>query len=570
MLTVQEIAARSDRILEEMERAVIGKREALALILLGFLSDGHVLIEDFPGLGKTLIARSFAQVLAMDFGRVQFTPDLMPSDVTGSSVFNQRTGDFRGFAPGPIFTNLLLGDEINRAPPKTQAALLEAMQERQVTIEGQTNLLERPFLVIATQNPIEYEGHILCRRRNSTDSFSGSAWGTPAGTTNGHYWNGGSSAGPMKSASLRSQTATGCWKCSCGPSPWPTCWHGRSMKGPLACWAPPRSTTRWASAASSATPPGGSSGSSRSATARPEEKAIREVNPSCYVFELPLLWDALDRLDTSNAQDEYYLTDAPERLMAMGRKVVALNVLQPDDILGVNTRQHLAQAADVMQARIQDHWMTEGVTIVDPHNTYIDGRATIGRDTVIYPFTRDLAATVQIGANCRVGPFTHLRDGTVLEDGVEVGAFVEIKRLPPRERDGRPPPRLPRQRLGRPRRQHRRGGHHGQLRRQSARTRREIGDRAGSAPGPSWSPRSTIGQRGRRRRRRGDHPGQGRRRRRHRRRRPRAIAGGAGRRPGLNGQMQEIARWTKAPSPTNGSRRPPRSITTVTRGNLVG
>jgi len=157
MLTVGEIGTRGDRILDEMERAVVGKREALALILLGFLADGHVLIEDFPGLGKTLIARSFAQVFAMDFGRVQFTPDLMPSDVTGSSVFNQRTGDFE-FRPGPIFTNLLLGDEINRAPPKTQAALLEAMQERQVTIEGQTNRLERPFLVIATQNPIEYEG----------------------------------------------------------------------------------------------------------------------------------------------------------------------------------------------------------------------------------------------------------------------------------------------------------------------------------------------------------------------------------------------------------------------------
>jgi MoxR-like ATPase len=157
VLTVGEIGTRGDRILEEIERAVVGKREALELVLLGFLADGHVLIEDFPGLGKTLIARSFAQVFAMDFGRVQFTPDLMPSDVTGSSVFNQRTGDFE-FRPGPIFTNLLLGDEINRAPPKTQAALLEAMQERQVTIEGQTNQLERPFLVIATQNPIEYEG----------------------------------------------------------------------------------------------------------------------------------------------------------------------------------------------------------------------------------------------------------------------------------------------------------------------------------------------------------------------------------------------------------------------------
>ena len=157
MLTVGEIGTHGDRIIDEVERAVVGKREALELVLLAFLADGHVLVEDFPGLGKTLIARSFAQVFAMDFGRVQFTPDLMPSDVTGSSVFNQQTGDFE-FRPGPIFTNLLLGDEINRAPPKTQAALLEAMQERQVTIEGKTNQLERPFLVIATQNPIEYEG----------------------------------------------------------------------------------------------------------------------------------------------------------------------------------------------------------------------------------------------------------------------------------------------------------------------------------------------------------------------------------------------------------------------------
>ena len=157
MLTVAEVATRSDHVVAEIERAVVGKREALELILLGFLADGHILIEDFPGLAKTLIARSFAQVFEMEFARIQFTPDLMPADVTGSSIFNQRTGEFE-FRPGPIFTNLLLGDEINRAPPKTQAALLEAMQERQVTIEGQTNQLERPFLVIATQNPIEYEG----------------------------------------------------------------------------------------------------------------------------------------------------------------------------------------------------------------------------------------------------------------------------------------------------------------------------------------------------------------------------------------------------------------------------
>jgi MoxR-like ATPase len=157
MLNVGEVAGRCDRVIAEVERAVVGKRDALELVLLGFLADGHVLIEDFPGLAKTLIARSFAQVFDMGFTRIQFTPDLMPSDVTGSSVYNQRTGDFE-FRPGPIFTNLLLGDEINRAPPKTQAALLEAMQERQVTIEGRTNRLERPFLVIATQNPIEYEG----------------------------------------------------------------------------------------------------------------------------------------------------------------------------------------------------------------------------------------------------------------------------------------------------------------------------------------------------------------------------------------------------------------------------
>jgi MoxR-like ATPase len=156
-VTIQELAERSERILVEVERAVVGKREALELVLLGLLADGHVLIEDFPGLAKTLIARAFSQVTSIGFTRIQFTPDLMPSDVTGSSIFNQRESDFE-FRAGPIFTNLLLADEINRAPPKTQAALLEAMQERQVTIEGDTRLLERPFLVLATQNPIEYEG----------------------------------------------------------------------------------------------------------------------------------------------------------------------------------------------------------------------------------------------------------------------------------------------------------------------------------------------------------------------------------------------------------------------------
>jgi MoxR-like ATPase len=156
-MELTEVGRLSNRILDEVEKAVIGKRQALELLLLGVLADGHVLIEDYPGLAKTLMARSFARATSLDFSRIQFTPDLMPSDVTGSSIFNQRQSDFE-FRPGPIFANLLLADEINRAPPKTQAALLEAMQERQVTTEGETRRLGPPFLVLATQNPIEYEG----------------------------------------------------------------------------------------------------------------------------------------------------------------------------------------------------------------------------------------------------------------------------------------------------------------------------------------------------------------------------------------------------------------------------
>jgi MoxR-like ATPase len=156
-VTIEELNEQTERILDEVERAVVGKRDALELVLLGILADGHVLIEDFPGLAKTLIARAFATVTGMTFARIQFTPDLMPADITGSSIYNQRESDFE-FRPGPIFANLLLADEINRAPPKTQAALLEAMQERQVTIENTTHVLEPPFLVLATQNPIEYEG----------------------------------------------------------------------------------------------------------------------------------------------------------------------------------------------------------------------------------------------------------------------------------------------------------------------------------------------------------------------------------------------------------------------------
>jgi MoxR-like ATPase len=147
----------SKRILAQVEQAIVGKRDALELVLLGILAEGHVLIDDFPGLAKTLIARSFAQAADVEFMRVQFTPDLLPADITGSAIYNQRENEFE-FRPGPIFTNLLLADEVNRAPPKTQAALLEAMQERQVTTGRETRLLARPFVVIATQNPIEYEG----------------------------------------------------------------------------------------------------------------------------------------------------------------------------------------------------------------------------------------------------------------------------------------------------------------------------------------------------------------------------------------------------------------------------
>ncbi|MEM1641651.1 MAG: MoxR family ATPase [Desulfurococcaceae archaeon] len=143
--------------LDEVGKVIVGKRSVVEKLLVALLARGHVLIEDYPGLAKTLMAKTLAQSLGLQFKRVQFTPDLLPADITGSYVYNQRTGDFE-LRKGPIFTNILLADEINRAPPKTQSALLEAMQERQVTLDGVTYRLEEPFLVIATQNPIEFEG----------------------------------------------------------------------------------------------------------------------------------------------------------------------------------------------------------------------------------------------------------------------------------------------------------------------------------------------------------------------------------------------------------------------------
>ncbi|MGR6317279.1 MoxR family ATPase [Micromonospora soli] len=152
-----EVGRLARAVLEAVGTVVVGKREALELVLAGILAGGHVLLEDLPGLGKTLTARSFAQALGLDFRRLQFTPDLLPADVTGSFLYDQRSGDF-SFRAGPVFTNLLLADEINRTPPKTQSALLEAMQEKQVSVEGVTYRLDEPFHVLATANPIEYEG----------------------------------------------------------------------------------------------------------------------------------------------------------------------------------------------------------------------------------------------------------------------------------------------------------------------------------------------------------------------------------------------------------------------------
>ena len=157
MNETQDVSKLSKQVVAEVERAIVGKRELLEMIMAAMLAGGHVLLEDFPGLGKTLIARSFATALGLDFRRIQFTPDLLPGDITGGYVFNRNQNKFE-LRKGPIFANIILADEINRASPKTQSALLEAMQEGQVTLEGETLPLPEPFLVLATQNPIEYEG----------------------------------------------------------------------------------------------------------------------------------------------------------------------------------------------------------------------------------------------------------------------------------------------------------------------------------------------------------------------------------------------------------------------------
>jgi MoxR-like ATPase len=156
-MKVETVNVIADQLIENVERVIIGKRDAIELIIVGLLSQGHILIEDVPGVGKTMLARSLAKSLGCSFSRIQFTPDMLPSDVTGVSVFNQKTREFE-FRPGPVMAQVVLTDEINRATPKTQAALLEAMQELQVTVDGVTHPLPEPFLVLGTQNPIEYEG----------------------------------------------------------------------------------------------------------------------------------------------------------------------------------------------------------------------------------------------------------------------------------------------------------------------------------------------------------------------------------------------------------------------------
>ncbi|MBW2624275.1 MAG: MoxR family ATPase [Deltaproteobacteria bacterium] len=157
MLTPDEVHELSSNIISEVERAIVGKKEVLHKIMAAVLAGGHILLEDYPGLAKTLIAKSFAKVLGLEFKRIQFTPDLLPGDITGGYIYDRNLNRFE-LRKGPIFANIILADEINRASPKTQSALLESMQEGQVTLEGETMKLPEPFIVIATQNPIEYEG----------------------------------------------------------------------------------------------------------------------------------------------------------------------------------------------------------------------------------------------------------------------------------------------------------------------------------------------------------------------------------------------------------------------------
>ena len=208
-VAVQELAT---AVVDAVEQAIIGKREAVELVLFALLADGHVLIEDLPGLGKTLLARSFAQVCAMDFARIQFTPDLIPSDITGASIYDRSSGSFT-FERGPIFTNILLADEINRAPGKTQAALLEAMEERQVTLENMTRRLESPFSSSRRRTRSSTRGRTRCRRRSSTVSSSASRSAIRRRTRSATSSSNAHVDGASGSSSSPSATSRRCGRC---------------------------------------------------------------------------------------------------------------------------------------------------------------------------------------------------------------------------------------------------------------------------------------------------------------------------------------------------------------------
>ena len=248
-----EVGRLARAVLDAVGTVVVGKRDALELVLAGILAGGHVLLEDLPGLGKTLTARCFAQALGLDFRRLQFTPDLLPADVTGSFLYDQRSGDFT-FRAGPVFTNLLLADEINRTPPKTQSALLEAMQEKQVSVEGVTYRLDAPFHVLATANPIEYEGTYPLPEAQLDRFLLRVSFGYPDARR------GVGGAAPPDGPPPGGGRASSRWStpARCGPCRprWRTWWSrtrsaGTSWRSPRPpgstrrCWSAPRRAARW-------------------------------------------------------------------------------------------------------------------------------------------------------------------------------------------------------------------------------------------------------------------------------------------------------------------------------------
>ena len=242
MPPIQDFAT---RVIDNVEQVIIGKREAIELLMVALLCEGHVLIEDVPGVGKTMLARSIAISLGGQFKRLQCTPDLLPNDVTGVSVFNQQNSEFE-FRPGPIFVNVLLADEINRATPRTQSALLEAMQEQQVTVDGVTRSLPRPFLVLATQNPIEYEGTFPLPEAQLDRFLMRLAMGYPSARAGEAIAAALAARASHQPNCSRSPTKRSCWtfKSKCGK-----CTSMRRCKITSWRWSRPRArTAMWPSA----------------------------------------------------------------------------------------------------------------------------------------------------------------------------------------------------------------------------------------------------------------------------------------------------------------------------------